>query len=120
MPLVLLCAHLIVLVPAGAEAWPLLGLLVNVLLSGLHIFCDLHHPGMFPACFQELHALGHSVARSVMHIRDCLVQTSWMSLTGQDTIVSWCLVLFSVQFSLGFSVMLSRAGICARCCGLLS
>lgn len=62
-------------------------------------------PGLFPACFQELPALGLSALRSVMHIRECLVQTSWMALRGQDTIVSWCLVLFFVQFALGFSAM---------------
>lgn len=45
----LLCAHLAALVPAGAEAWPLLGVLINVLLSGLHIFRDLHHPWHVPS-----------------------------------------------------------------------
>lgn len=51
MPPVLLCAHLVVQVPAEAEAWPLLGLLVNVLLSGLHIFWDLHRPWNVPILF---------------------------------------------------------------------
>lgn len=45
---VLLCAHLIALVPAGAEARPLLGVLANVQQSGLHIFWDLHHPWHVP------------------------------------------------------------------------